>query len=197
MSDDDNNITVRLKITSLLAEYKQVRIEARTMLIFEMICILFSILIFISLLTIAVLVNKYILLFMSPIFSVLFILLAMGMFMYSTNLELRASQIEGRLKRLMSEATIQWESIIGIFGGVGQQSNIYATRIVRQWIEISTLIISVSLVPIVFSLWYWFEPFHREYGTDVTLIIIVMDIAVITSGVAIGMRVLYKPAWRK
>jgi hypothetical protein len=80
----------------------------------------------------------------------------MGMASYSTSLEIRASQIEGQLKRTLGEATIKWESVVGIFGILGQQSNIYTTKVIRQWIEVLVLAISVASLPVIITLWYWF-----------------------------------------
>jgi hypothetical protein len=184
------------KVTSLLTEYREVRLEVRTMMIFEFISLFLSILVFISMFSIAIIFNQYILLFLSPIFSVIFIILAMGMASYSTNLEIRASQIEGQLKRTLGEATIQWESVVGIFGILGQQSNIYTAKVIRQWIEVSVLAISVASLPVIFALWYWFDQFHKEFG-PISWIVIALDIGVISSTIIFGIRILYKASWRQ
>ena len=192
----EHNSNDGFKISSLLTEYRELRSEARIMLVFEIISVFFSILIFISLFSVAVLSSQYILLFLSPIFSIIFIILAMGMLTYSTNLELRASQIEGQLKRLLGEPVIQWESVVGIFGILGQRSNIYSAKIIRQWIQVSVLATSIAFVPAIFGLLYWFNQFYNEFG-PVSWIVIVLDLGVISSTIVFGIRILYRPAWRQ
>jgi hypothetical protein len=181
---------------SLLTEYKELRTEARTILILEIISILLAVLVFVSLFSFAVLFKQYILLFLSPIFSVIFIILAMGMLSYSTNLQIRASQIEGQLKRTLGEPTIQWESVVGIFGILGQQSNLYSARVIRQWLQVSILAISVAFIPAIFGLSYWFDQFYSEFG-PVAWVIIALDLGVIASTIVLGIRILYRPSWRQ
>jgi len=183
-------------IRSLLTEYKELRSEARTLLIFEIISIFLAVLVFIGLFSTAVLSSQYILLFLSPIFSILFIILAMGMLMYSTNLAIRASQIEGQLKRTLGEPAIQWESVVGIFGILGHQSNVYSAKVAEQWIKVSVLAISVAFIPALFGLFFWFDQFYAEFGPS-SWIVIFLDLAVISLTIIFGIRILYRPSWRQ
>lgn len=105
----------KLKIDALLSEYVEIRHECRTYEVLQIVCISLSILTFIVMLIFAVSSNQYILLFISPLVSIFFILLVIGMQVYITNLGLRTRQIEDQLKSILDEPVIQWESTIGIF----------------------------------------------------------------------------------
>jgi hypothetical protein len=102
----------KLKIDALLREYIEIRHESRTYEVLQIVCISLSALTFVVMLIVAVSSNEYILLFISPLVSIFFILLAIGMQVYITNLGLRASQIEDQLKNILGEPVIQWESTI-------------------------------------------------------------------------------------
>jgi hypothetical protein len=191
------NNTDGLKITSLLSEYREIRTESRTLLILEMICIFLSILVFVALFTITILSTQYILLFISPALSLLFIILATGIFIYAINLGIRASKIEGQVKRILGEVTIQWESTVGIFGEMTQQSNIFSARLAKQWLAISLIAMTVAGAPVVFTLGYYFNQFYKQYG-NVSWWIIGIDIFAFAVTILFsGIRLLYRPAWRQ
>src|SRR5438128_8926867 len=104
-----------LKVNSHLREYSELRCEIRTFEILTIVCISLAVLLFVAMLITAVLSDQYVLLFVAPGLLMFFAIVAMAMFSYIINLELRASQIEGQLRQIVGEPTINWESTVGVF----------------------------------------------------------------------------------
>lgn len=61
--------------------------------------------------------SQYILVFISPMVSILLLIIGLAMNAYTSNLSLLASQIEDNLNELLGEEVMKWESTVGIFGG--------------------------------------------------------------------------------
>lgn len=183
----------RYKISALLREYHEIRSEVRAYEILQIVCIFLSFFSFSIFLIIAVLFDQPILIFISPAFPLFFILLAMGMLAYIINLELRASNIEGQLKKIIGEPTIQWEYTIGIFGRIG--GNILNNRVMRYWVKISSLAIIVGISPVVISLTYGFNEFYRNFG-DLVWILIAFYSVISGITIFIGYR-FYTHDWEK
>lgn len=184
-----------LRATLLSSEYKEVRTEVRTMLILETISIFLSIFVFIILFTISVFTKEYIFLFISPALSLLLIILAMGMFSYTVSLGLRASEVEGELKKILGVATIQWESTVGIFGVLTQQSDIFSAKIGKEWKIIAILAIIVSSALIVLLLSHYFSLFYSEWELW-AYPAIGIDILAAAVTVYFGVTLLFKQAWQ-
>src|SRR5262245_17843799 len=104
------NSKEELKVNTLLSEFKEIRNEVRSFETLEIVCIALAALTFVILLIAAVLSKQYILLLLSPLLSLFFVLLATGMFAHTTNLGLRASQIEDKLNKILGERIIEWEA---------------------------------------------------------------------------------------
>jgi hypothetical protein len=107
-----------LEVNSLLTEYSELRCEIRTFEILAIVCVSIAVLLFVVMFMTAVLSAQYVLLFFAPGFSMFFAIVAMAIFSYIINLELRASQIEGQLRQIVGEPTINWESTVGVFAGL-------------------------------------------------------------------------------
>lgn len=67
----------------------------------EMTFLALSILIFAIMFIASTLSNQYILLFISPLLSILFLIIGMSMFAYQTNLGLLASEVEDQLNEIL------------------------------------------------------------------------------------------------
>lgn len=123
----------KLKFDALLREYSELRHENRTYEVLQVICISISILVFIFMFVASIYSNQYILLYVTPLFSIFFILLSMGMQAYMTNIGLRASQVEDFLKDIIGEPTIQFEATVGVFRT--SSDDILTTRVGRYWVS--------------------------------------------------------------
>ena len=163
------NVKDELKVNTLLREYGELRHEIRTFEVLQIVCVSISILLFAAMFIAAVLSNQYILLFISPGISIFFAILAMGMFTYNTNLGLRASQIEDYLKEIVGEPTIQWESTIGVFGGL--TGDVLNTQVGKYWFKFAMLALITGIVSVTFSLLYGFEGFYNKVGNMIWLIV--------------------------
>jgi hypothetical protein len=182
-----------LKVNSLLREYSELKQEVRTFEVLAIVCISISILLFIAMFIAAVLSNQYILLFISPGLSIFFAILAMAMLAYNTNLGLRASQIEEHLKEILGEPTIQWESTIGVFGGL--TGDILNKQVGSYWFKFSMLALVTGIVSIVFSLLYGFEGLYIKIG-NVIWFILGFYIAITIATTYVGYR-FYTRGWEK
>ena len=98
-----------------------------------------------------------------------FAIVAMAIFSYIINLELRASQIEGQLRQIVGEPTISWESTVGVFASItGDVLNI---QVGRYWFKFAVLGLVVSIISIVFSLGYGFQGFYEKVENIIWFII--------------------------
>lgn len=88
---EDSNFKDKSKTTALLREYREIRSEIRAVITVEMTFLALSILIFAIMFITSTLSNQYILLFISPLLSILFLIIGMSMFAYQTNLSLKFS----------------------------------------------------------------------------------------------------------
>jgi hypothetical protein len=76
---EDSNFKNKPKLTVLLREYREIRSEIRAVMNVEMTFLALSILIFAVMLIASILSNQYILLFISPLLSILFLIIGMSM----------------------------------------------------------------------------------------------------------------------
>ena len=102
-----------IKTTALLEEYKELRSDIRILTTLELVFLALSILIFVFMLTAATLSDKFILLFISPAMSILFLIIGMGIFSYSTNLGILVSELEDSLNEILEEQIFKRESTVG------------------------------------------------------------------------------------
>jgi hypothetical protein len=184
----------KLKFDAFLREYSEIRQEYRTYEILQILCITLASLTFVVMFIAAVSSKQYILLFVSPLISIFFILLAMGMQMYNTILGLRASQIEGQLKNILGEPTIQWEATVGLFATFA--GDILTTRVGKFWNMTSLLVIGVGSAPVLIGLGYGFKEFYDNVGHFVWLIVVIDGLAASLT-IYIGFRFLFKRSWEK
>ncbi len=75
------------KTTALLEEYKELRSDIRILTSLELIFLALSILIFVFMLTVATISDKFILLFISPAMSILFLIIGWESFRIPLTLE--------------------------------------------------------------------------------------------------------------
>jgi hypothetical protein len=183
-----------LKVNALLKEYGEIRQESRTYEILQIICIIVSALIFIVMFIVAISFSQFILLFTSPLFSMFFFILAMGIQIYMYRLGLRSSQIEDLLKDIIGEPTIQWESTVGIF--VWLKGDVLNTQIDRYWNTISILAIVVGGTPILISLLFGFQEFYNEVGVFAWLVL-ALDSAAVSATLYIGYNFVFRRSWEK
>jgi hypothetical protein len=125
---------------------------------------------------------------------VFFVLLTLGMQVYSTTLGLRASQIEELLKNMIGEPTIQFEATVGIF--VTASGDILTTQVGRFWLMISLFIIIVGVAPIIISLLYGFMVFYNNIGYFVWAIV-GLDMFVGVATFYLGYRFFFKRGWER
>jgi hypothetical protein len=118
----------------------------------------------------------------------------MGMQVYTTSLQLRASQIEDKLRNLLGEPTIQWEAILGIF--MTSAGDILTTRVGKYWVMIALLAIGVGGAPVIIGLAYGFNEFYNSVGHFVWPIIGIDGLAASLT-IYIGIRFLFKRSWEK
>ena len=98
-----------------------------------------------------------------------FTVVTMAMLSYIINLELRASQIEGQLRQIVGEPTINWESTVGVFASI--TGDILNIQVGRYWYKFAVLGLVVGIVPIFFSIWYGFEGFYDKVGNIIWFVI--------------------------
>jgi hypothetical protein len=187
------DIKDRYKIDALLREYTEIRSEVRTFETLQVICIFISILSFATIFSTGIIFDEYILVLISPAFSIFFILIAMGILMYDTNLALRSVQIEGKLRNYLGDPTIEWEQTVGIFGLT--KGGILSAKVGKYWIKFSSLAIAVGIFPVLFGLYYGFDKFFKEIGIVAWYVVIFY---IIISGLTIfvGYR-FYTRDWEK
>ena len=85
---EDSNFKNRSKITTaLLREYREIRSEIRAVMTVEVTFLALSIIIFAVMFIASTLSNQYILLFIAPLLSILFLIIVMSMFAYQKTLD--------------------------------------------------------------------------------------------------------------
>jgi hypothetical protein len=117
----------------------------------------------------------------------------MAMLANNTNLGLRASQIEQHLKEIVGEPTIQWESTVGVFGGL--TGDILNKQVESYWFKFAMLGLVSGIASIVFSLWYGFEGLYSKIG-NVIWLILGFYIAITVATAFVGYH-LYTRGWEK
>jgi hypothetical protein len=190
----EEHIKNKLKVDALLREYTEIRHDSRTYDVLKIMCITLSALVVIILLIAGISFKNYILIFIAPLVSIFFILLTMGMQVYSTTLGLRANQIEDLLKNIIGEPTIQFESTVGIF--VTATEDVFTTQVGRYWFIISVLVIIVGISPMIVSLLYGFMELHNNVSTLIWFIV-GLDIFAGLATLYIGYRFFFKRGWEK
>ena len=184
----DNN-----KITAVLQEYKELRSDIRILTILELIFLALSILIFVFMLTVATISDKFILLFLSPAMSILFLIIGMGIFSYSTNLAILISEIEDSLNEVLEEQIFKRESTVGIFGA--NSKDFLIKRMSKFWLEISIFGSVIGTAIVIGSLYYNLNKFYNDVGV-IAYIIFFFDIAIILTTIIIGYLV-FRGSWIK
>ena len=190
-----NNFQSRdnIKATAVLEEYKELRSDIRILTILELIFLALSILIFVFMLTASSLSDKYILLFISPAVSILFLIIGMGIFAYSTNLGILVSELEDSLNEILEEKIFKRESAVGIFGT--SSKDFLIKRISRFWLEISIFGSIIGTTIVIGSLYYNLNKFYNDVGV-IAYIIFFFDIAIILTTIIIGYLV-FRGSWIK
>lgn len=181
----------RYKIDALLKEFTEIRSEVRAFEMLQLIFIAISVLTFAAMFTIGVLSYQYILIFISPAFSIFFVIVSMAILAYTTNLGLRSIQIQGGLKKIIGEPSIEWESIVGPFGPVG--GNIINIQVGKYWVKFSLLALIEGVAPVIFGLSYGFEGFYDQVG-NILWLIIAFYIIIASSITYIGYK-FYTRSW--
>ena len=173
MDDDTKD---QLKVTAFLKEYEEIRKEVRMFEIIEISSIYISILTFIAIFSIGTISSNYIFIFIAPIISIFFIIASMSIHAYTINLGIRSSQISGKLKKLLDEATIEWENTVGVFGSMHE--NIFTKKITKYWIQLAILTIIVGITPVIIGLVYGFNQFYQQAGYITILFFIIFYIVI-------------------
>jgi hypothetical protein len=182
-----------VKTTALLEEYKELRSDIRILTNLELIFLALSILIFVFMLTAATLSDKFILLFISPAVSILFLIIGMGIFAYSTNLGILVSELEDSLNEILQEKVFKRESAVGVFGA--SSKDFLIKRMSRFWLEISLFGSVIGTATVIGSLYYNLNKVYNDVGV-IAYIIFVFDIVIIVSTIIMGYRVL-RGSWIK
>jgi hypothetical protein len=182
-----------IKITAVLNEYKELRSDIRILTILELIFLALSILIFVFMLTASTLSDKFILLFISPAMSILFLIIGMGIFAYSTNLGILVSELEDSLNEILEEQIFKRESAVGVFGA--SSKDFLIKRMSRFWLEISIFGSVIGTAIVIGTLYYNLTKFSLEVGI-IAYIIFIFDIAIILTTIILGYRV-FRGSWIK
>ena len=182
-----------IKITALLEEYKELRSDIRILTTLELIFLALSILIFVFMLTAATLSDKFILLFISPAISILFLIIGMGIFAYSTNLGILVSELEDSLNEILEEQIFKRESTVGIFGA--SSKDVLIKRMSRFWLEISIFGSIIGTAIVIGSLSSNFNKFYNDVG-EIAYIIFFFDIGIIFTTIIMGYHV-FRGSWIK
>ena len=182
-----------IKTTALLEEYKELRSDIRILTTLELIFLALSILIFVFMLTAATLSDKFILLFISPAMSILFLIIGMGIFSYSTNLGILVSELEDSLNEILEEQIFKRESTVGIFGA--SSKDFLIKRMSRFWLEISIFGSVIGTAIVIGSLYYNLNKFYNDVGV-IAYIIFFFDIGIILTTIIMGYRV-FRGSWIK
>jgi hypothetical protein len=186
IGDSDSKNTS--KMTALLTEYREIRSEIRNVMTMEMTFLVLSILIFAVMFIASTLSNQYILFFVSPLLSILFLIIGMGMFAYQTNLGLLASEVEDALNEILGESVMKRESSVGIFGG--RSKDFLIRRIGKFWLEMTLFGVGVGIAVVIISLVYGFYKFSKQVGPTVPISLLLVDIGIIIIIVILGYRFL-------
>jgi len=190
----EENEKVRLKFEALTKEYSWIRRDATTYDILKIICITLSSLIFIIMFIASISFQQYILIFISPLFSIFFVLLTLAMQVYSITLGLRASQIEEILKDIIGEPTIQFEASVGIFGSAA--GDVLTTQVGKYYLMFALLVVVVGIAPIIIGLIYAFIEFYRDVGYFAWFVVGLDAFAGIVT-FYLGYRFFFKRGWEK
>jgi hypothetical protein len=183
----------RYKIEALLREYSEIRSEVRTFEILQVICIFLSVLSFVAMFSIGIIHDHYIIVFISPSISIFFILIALAILGYNTSLGVRSVRIEGILKKILGESTIEWEQTVGIFGFMG--GGVLSIKITRYWTKISALAIITGVIPVFIGLAYGFNNFFNEVD-NVAWYLIIFYLIIAGLMIFMGYR-FYTRDWEK
>ncbi|MGA9845978.1 MAG: hypothetical protein WBP64_07605 [Nitrososphaeraceae archaeon] len=195
-SGKDNTYTKdRLKITSLLREYSELRAEVRIFGVLGIICVSLSVLTSTTILGIALLFKERLLFFVSPAVSLFFVIVAMALSGYIITLEVRLSHIEDNVNKIIGgPPVIRWEKIGGIFFRYGKDQLIKQAG--KYWGTIFFIGIGAGLVPFILSLGLGIYKYSNDVGflAWLTMVgIIYGAVAVIT--IYIGYWLYYKHRW--
>ena len=182
-----------IKTTALLEEYKELRSDIRILTSLELIFLALSILIFVFMFTAATISDKFILLFISPAMSILFLIIGMGIFAYSTNLGILVSELEDSLNEILEKQVFKRESTVGIFGA--SSKDFLIKRMSRFWLEISIFGSVIGTAIVIGTLYYNLNNFYTDVGI-ISYIIFFFDIAIILSTIIMGYRV-FSGSWIK
>jgi hypothetical protein len=193
----DGDTKDKLKVDALLMEYREIRQESRTYEVLMVICITLAILTFVAMFIAAISSHQLILLFISPLVSLFFVLVTMGILAYNTTLGLRASQIEDLLKDILGEPTIQFEATVGIFKTTYE--DILTSQVGRYWMMISIFVILTGVAPIVVSLAYEYKEFVDSATNHRVLVWVVLGVDFAMTGITllIGYSFFLRRGWEK
>jgi hypothetical protein len=183
---EDSNFKNQSKIMALLREYRELRSEIRAVMTVEMIFLALSILTFAVMFIASTLSNQYILLFISPPLSILFLIIAMCVLAFQTNLGLFASEIEDQLNEILGESVMKWESSVGIFGA--RSKDFLIRRIGKFWRVMTLFGVGVGIVIVGISLLYGFVEFYKQVGLPIASIILLLDVGIIVTVIMLGYR---------
>jgi hypothetical protein len=191
---ENSNSKNKFKIIALLREYREIRSEIRAIMTIEMTFLALSILIFAIMFISSTLSNQYILLFISPLLSILFLIIGMSMFAYQTNLGLLASEIEDNLNEILGASVMKYESSVGILRG--RSKDFLIKRIGRFWQEMTLFGVGVGITILSASLWYGFAGFYKQVGLVASVGLLLVDIGTIITIIILGYR-FFKGSWIK
>ena len=144
-------------------------------------------------LTAATLSDKFILLFISPAMSILFLIIGLGIFSYSTNLGILVSELEDSLNEILEEQIFKRESTVGIFGA--SSKDFLIKRMSRFWLDISIFGSVIGTAIVIGSLSYNLNKFYNDVGV-IAHIIFIFDIGIILTTIIMGYRV-FRGSWIK
>jgi Fe2+ transport system protein B len=167
--DRDN----KLKVTILVEEYRALRAEIRMLEVLATVSGALAILTIVTMFIASLALNQEIIVFLAPMVSLLFVIIALIVYSFSTSVGILASEVEDSLNELSGEQLMKWELRLGPL--FGKPKDFILKRISKFWLEVTILGLGIVAVVVLIALVYEFDNFYEDVGY-VAWIIFALDV---------------------
>lgn len=152
-----------LKVTILVEEYRALRAEIRMLEVLATVSGTLAILTIVTMLVASLALNQEIMVFLAPMVSLLFVIIALILYAFSTTVGILASEVEDSLNELSGEQIMKWELRLGPL--FGKPKDFILKRISKFWLQITILGLGIAAVVVLIALVYEFDNFQKPTVT--------------------------------
>jgi hypothetical protein len=186
---DDRSLKVRI----LIEEYRALRAEIRMLEVLATVIGVLAIFTIVTMFIASLALNQEIIVFLAPMISLLFVIIALILYSFSTSVGILASEVEDLLNELSGEQLMKWELRLGPL--FGKPKDFILKRISKFWLQITFLGLGIVAVVVLIALVYEFDSFYRDVGY-IAWIIFALDIGTTIAVYILGFSFV-TGTWRK